>query len=953
MMLTSNQKTLIQTEINPLLQLSSEEKKLTSEILRIKQVISQSDPKTNDNERKLLQFLRHPQELFEKCGLKKEKINVGEARKQILEMISQQIQIAAEKANCKIPSDKWQSDTLLTHIQTLSPAQKAFINTIVDGLIELTDNNPRQLSQDIARLKCVFSDVALEKKDDYAILRKPTACFLRLENHGAPITVGEVKNYLIDYISDRIAYSTEKSKAPPSQAWNKFEIKHAWIPAKDFVTQFETLKPRTKPGEPPYSVPRKNTQIYKAWIQTDDNTLMTEINLMVRFNAKETMSKTIPFKLMEDDFDDVKEEDAFLKKLAIEAKPIVEVETINAIMSYLVREKIISYTDANVFSPLSKILLTYKVYFNALLTHKISRSEFNNLTIEEIITLEHKVSRQLFRAGLSNINRLKRLSKNDIEVLEVKQLMNLMIDRKCVADDILSLSVEQKQLLSIPFYNKLVYDNKLAMDELKKLTPKECKNLFMVPSVSLQQKNIVDFKQIKSLSAGAKHIISQQFFFDLLLKRQLRFAQIENFDETEGKLLTSNNMIKFIAEQIIPLHEALCLPLEVALLINNDFLVNYLLEQRWLTLEQLKKMTHDPDQHFPLEKYALKPLEKSQADKFKYALADFCKLSSAHLVYGNDLHFLYKNFEEIQKVTEYGEKPKDEKKLNDIKGSPLLRYEPFKLRCYTNIRQRLQTISKNNLLKVPFNDSLEQLAADCRPFFIDLKTLQKNELLNNLETMYQHIIPHRMYRILIQGVILGLTCYETLQLLFGTRLFAIYEQLPFKIVGNPDTLEFIMEDVETASKCAPIDIRELIRLTFQFFLGKLKQEIDQAFVIDHKDTPAIYRGTHQIITSTEYLLSFDQSESTRYSLCLSAFKEIMTLARITLDRQTPPSNSYLSVGSKRLKINSQFFLSKHTLNGIAGIREFCEKLSSVAGFADTEQKLKLRHSVSFKSEQKV
>lgn len=422
----------------------------------------------------------------------------------------------------------------------LSHYQRESIKSIIHHLFELPSEEKalRQFVDDVkqAWLKNLPRDHDLAGLQN--CIHQPTQNLRYIENNNRDITIGEVLRYLFNFSRRSLVTATKKLGMQRKDL--QFEAKFFLQPLLEkFKGPFETERLdasryiTVRPDHEPHTFEPEG-RIYKSVLIADkeSNKAKLTITLQVLPLVRHTIDLAdLPNRRGYYYYGSYSYE-YFLSTLTSDAESTTKTEAKKLIL------KSLGLDHVNM-SESAKTLLTYSFFYHG--------TRLNHIPLQLIC----------------NINAFQ---------LETLTMMMDFIQQKAFSIPVLlKVTSPERNLMRNPFYFSELQNGRLQYHrDVEGITETEYSNLILPVSIFLLRENKIKIQQAKSMSAGARKILWNEFYSNLIKKGLMDFSVIQHATETFADDLNNPAMMYLISGNKINPNDLT--PQLARLLVNDNFI---------------------------------------------------------------------------------------------------------------------------------------------------------------------------------------------------------------------------------------------------------------------------------------------------------------------------------------------------------------------------------------------
>lgn len=376
-------------------------------------------------------------------------------------------------------------------------------------------------------------------------------------------------------------------------------------------------------------------------------------------------------------------------------------------------------------------------------------------------------------------------------------------------------SPQAKSILNNSFYVNLALKKETYLNYLLQIKADQLSTLNAIVTMQLLAHNIINLKQTESISFYTQRILSEEFYFKLILNDRRKFHQLKNLSEYSYDVLQRPISMKLIKTYNVPLAQVKSLSSYSLDMLEQDPLFLELIRLNVLAPKEFDDLFFVLDESTD-SKQAIDNLQNIQPEKLEAIVDDFIFLASYGLLYHADLvtilsnpHLYCKNKKSIRHS------------LIIIKNKTIIQF------VKRNLEDRLIKIvdKQPRVTNSHEIDSITTLIETCRMFRISfsdivestLKTVINCFLINKNRILLQRFIRccHRfeMDKSTIWGTVLGM------------RLMAIYDDNPYIMSGSPDTMEKIKISLSAIAHLEKVAYGDIYYASIKYFFMEVRKDL--------------------------------------------------------------------------------------------------------------------------------
>lgn len=452
----------------------------------------------------------------------------------------------------------------------LTTSQREFIDSTLDHLLDFS-NELQTFHLELTELKRALDpqDLTISETHDYYQLRQclfnPTNYLQALEDQQAnPITQGEVKHYIIELISTRLANKAkELNLTLTKELWDKDKLianTKALTDGKQFASNIVPIDE----GAHPWQLAELHNAIYSRSFRIDeplevDDVVINPAFVDVIINCGPyRIDATLLLENIIGDFDDDDDESSYLEDLKEDAEYEAEVYAARKVISYWAEKH-----------PEDKI-----VYFPSLPT--------------KIIT--NKFYFDLVEAGEIDYRLLLGLNANQEKNLIDPGIIDLLKAKVCDWDTAKNLSAASMRIATNPIYHALLKSNKIRINFIVNMTDSRSKFLICPPVANLIAQGKLTFLEAKRLPLTLKDIMTNSLYTNYFANPDINWQLFYKLTAEDCELIQNPLVGKLIVNKIIDITD---LPLITAYVLEllESKSIYHLLENKYVSLNEIAKST--------------------------------------------------------------------------------------------------------------------------------------------------------------------------------------------------------------------------------------------------------------------------------------------------------------------------------------------------------------------------
>lgn len=401
-------------------------------------------------------------------------------------------------------------------IMPLNDTQKRLVEEILISQYQIKD-------LEIEIIHALLLDIDKEnpfyKVKEY--LLHPIRYFQKIIREENPVTVGEVKDYILDLITAQLTADENATGL-----WNRETIRSMLYNA-DWEKPFEV---NTTPSDDnPWRFPPLKEKIYTRAIIKNVNFKKHDISVDIDvYIAGLIHSQQINIENYKANFSSIDAQNEYQENIKTRAAQTAENTAAKIALAHLAHVLNLSKATLHACeSETAKKLVTHAYYFDLLINKKLSIKQITNLSAEQCNNLCWPPAIELMKKGILTINHVLQLSKR------------------------------KKLILSHPLYFSMLQDGRINHTEISGIKNEHEALFYLHPYVTkLIESNKITFKQIPYLFLKLKSTYFKEFFFNenyfhFFLKNNVNWDKIYTVYEPTFALLNNKFLCHFVTNNIV------------------------------------------------------------------------------------------------------------------------------------------------------------------------------------------------------------------------------------------------------------------------------------------------------------------------------------------------------------------------------------------------------------------
>lgn len=448
----------------------------------------------------------------------------------------------------------------------------------------------------------------------WSCFNDPTTYFKNLENLGPNITIGEVKTYLLNFIT-----STLEATHITLTTWQPQVILAKYNSDTNWNEPFITKKQPQEDTYNPLLLPTSDEMIFNGQIGFDEGTLIDDqtheaikilwpyVNVTLSLPDAEPVTTKLRFNtpIFQADLGVTIDGQAYLSAALSEGYSIAATYACTKAVEFAANKGIeigLNNDDPDAvmdhtleLSTPVCILLTNKYYLAQVLYGSITFSHLHSLSLNQAMILTNKALIDCAASHLPGLSipELITYSPEFLSILSNTNVLELIKREQLSISDAKLLTTAQLKMISHPAYYAKIIGGQLPIKTILSLQPAEI-GLYMIPIVSnMIQNDKLTCEQVRHWPLYLKTIIADTRFDELINRNKVDFHQLEKLSENHARLLKIKTIFqKFISDDL-SLIEITEIPDEKLRLIFNCPLLTKWLESGMISYNELKQFSLD------------------------------------------------------------------------------------------------------------------------------------------------------------------------------------------------------------------------------------------------------------------------------------------------------------------------------------------------------------------------
>lgn len=449
----------------------------------------------------------------------------------------------------------------------LSPAQQHMIDMNLDVYLTFSDD-PKQFTTEVAELTRCLSQEASESNPFFFLakyLYEPQTTLLRLEGQGSPVKIGEVQEYILRHITDKINSQASKINKAAKKILvdaNKLLWKNTTIaiPAINYQLTFKSDQTAVRQSvhdegeieiENLYRINIEPEKIYTAELWPNFDFAIFNLKVVIQFSPEQThVENTIHIDDMQS-FISQTAEDEYIDAVKEKAKKIANTVAARYVLSELRKDIPIDprMGPTLISSPCNK-LLTHRFYFNLFKKKVLSLSQITFFSDNEIESLLHPTAISLIEKKMSEIDIVKTFTLSGLNILSNYFYFQLSKTDNHLLNFFGTLNEDQARLFLLPPI--------ITMLRLKVINIEEVKELPTFVSLEEARRLPVSTKDDQPLPNDVGPLLqkySQFFIKEAKANRRPNWGKMKELTQRNCQLFLESHIYHLTSENIIPFDE--------------------------------------------------------------------------------------------------------------------------------------------------------------------------------------------------------------------------------------------------------------------------------------------------------------------------------------------------------------------------------------------------------------
>ena len=414
--------------------------------------------------------------------------------------------------------------TTISHLIDLSSEENQLGHEIA-GLKLALEENPLEGRHEQAQLqKCYFN---------------PTAWFHRLEHLNPDISVGLVQEYILELIRNRVEEACGLAHLDATTLnWNPttyLEKLHRLENIEAFETTFHSQPLIFDTGDHPWQIPINKEKIFTAeFIQLRDFRL-----LQVQINVDLPGWRPLDGQMIEypDYVETDEDEDNFMRAQQPVASKEAELRVIDSLLQHLVTTGILTPLQKVRASLGAKKLLVYRFYFNAVSQRTLDFGELIQLGLNQADHLSEPAVTSLIGAGKCDVGIAKNFTPPELTVIKNPFYSHEIIHDRIDLQEVRGISKSQSHIVNLPGVIYLQRKGKISFSAAKTINPNAAPVFKSEPCLRLILEDKTPFQEVNRLKADAALLFAESFYTGEVFLEHLSLDEIKRYSPEEIKNL--------------------------------------------------------------------------------------------------------------------------------------------------------------------------------------------------------------------------------------------------------------------------------------------------------------------------------------------------------------------------------------------------------------------------------
>lgn len=437
---------------------------------------------------------------------------------------------------------------------SLSDEQKRIICESVTDLLNFAEDDQTFYQQEASLMDALTRSV--DKNHEFYWLRQclfnPCVYLKAIASQGGLVTIGEVQEFLIQYI-----LQTLKNTNKPLQAWNETEIYKQFVNS-DLDKPFIARPFPIEPGIHPLTLPVLDNKIY-----TQTLTILNEEIKTVPVDSNEGHSDSIESEvelLIDDETFIPQKYAAVIVQMPLDGKhwvatePLVNIPTqfTNDAQEDQFLENLKLKAQATALES-ATILVQHHLTKKYALDDRYVDNIFANTTLKEIVTTRYYFN--LLNKGSLSLATFATITQEQMQTLIYPSIIALLQKNIISLKYALTLSPPEKQIITHFIYFSLLMKNTISLYDIHGINQKQVSCLFNPHIINLIQREKIRFAEAKAIPTHLMPIITHTIYSAFFEREIIDWSVLQKISYFSSPLLLHSYVAEFITNKILSLRE--------------------------------------------------------------------------------------------------------------------------------------------------------------------------------------------------------------------------------------------------------------------------------------------------------------------------------------------------------------------------------------------------------------
>ncbi|MBX3708679.1 MAG: hypothetical protein KIT56_00450 [Gammaproteobacteria bacterium] len=413
----------------------------------------------------------------------------------------------------------------------LTEEQKRTIEASINHLLDFP-SDPLEFIQKEANIMYACTH-QVNKSDEFYWIREclinPTQHFQAITRQGPPLTIGEVQEYIVDFVTLCL-----KKHEKYLLIWNKDNILNS-LPIENWIIDFHGQQAFVEGGENPLqlSVPAGKIYTQELRIVMEEQQIFgnesisvnkpaTYVDIVVEIDEEIIHRESIKLLELPRNFRDDQDENQYIENLKQPAEEKALSVAGKTALNHLAKKfNVPAYTRRACNSRQAKEVITNKYYFNLLDKGQLHLSDLSDL-------LDYQANNLCNQAIISLINK---------DVLNFNQAKNL--------------TSYTTLIITNPVYYRLIINGNIPIKQITNISDRRSKFLIHPNITNLIQRGKITYHQARLLPFYLKDILLSNLYLTFFTLNDINWKKFSKIREDQHQLLLNASVVRFIVNNVL------------------------------------------------------------------------------------------------------------------------------------------------------------------------------------------------------------------------------------------------------------------------------------------------------------------------------------------------------------------------------------------------------------------